>query len=124
MSKKKKIIISAVCVSVLLIGLIVGIILANIKRFNIQHQDEFEFNNHTQIIEINRDDKYISVEKLYNGNPQTYFNGGTQIVKDESNHGIFSYFENNSFLVIFIQLFKKNLHIILCSKIKIRRGIH
>ena len=87
MSKKKKIIISAVCIGVLLIGLVVGIILANIKRYNLKYQDAFDFNNHTQMIEVNYDAQY---------NPQgiTYNNGVKKFVTSGNKYGLFSYFEN------------------------------
>ena len=87
MTKKKKIIISAICVGVLLIGIILGIVLANIKRFSIRHQKEFDFNNHTFMTEITWDAKYTV--------SGTTYNNGTRVTRTSDNkYGIFSLTEN------------------------------
>ena len=89
MSKKKKIIISIVFVVVLLGSIITGIILANIKRFSMRAQSEFDFNNHTRIEEISLDSKYNPVSEV------GYSNNGVKPVRTIDNKmGLYSYVQN------------------------------
>lgn len=90
MTKKKKIIISAVSVGVILIGIIISVILANIKRFDIYATDEFDYNNHQNMIVIDRDSSYTYSNR--------YYAGGTEIVKKTSTNkmGLYSYVKNKN----------------------------
>lgn len=89
MTKKKKIIIIAVCVSLAVISVITGIILATMKRFDITPNETTDFNNHTEIIEVSRG----TYQKV--GTSNVLYNNGTQIIQDSNgNQGLFSYIEN------------------------------
>lgn len=90
MTKKKKIIISAVTVGVILIGIIISVILANIKRFDIYATDKFDYNNHENMIVIDRDSSYTY--------SNSYFAGGTEIVRKTSTNkmGLYSYVKNKN----------------------------
>lgn len=90
MTKKKKIIISAVSVGVILIGIIISVILANIKRFDICATDKFDYNNHENMIVIDRDSSYTYSNK--------YYAGGTEIVRKTSTNkmGLYSYVKNKN----------------------------
>ena len=90
MTKKKKIIISAVSVGVILIGIIISVILANIKRFDIYATDKFDYNNHQNMIVIDRDSSYTYSNR--------YYAGGTEIVKKTSTNkmGLYSYVKNKN----------------------------
>ena len=88
MSKKKKIIICSVCIFVLLTGIIVGVILANIKRYSMRYQREFDFNNHTQLVELNIDESiHIPYDDFHN-------NGIKKVRTVDNKHGLYSYVEN------------------------------
>lgn len=90
MTKKKKIIISAVSVGVILIGIIISVILANIKRFDIYATDKFDYNSHEHMIVINRDSSYTYSNR--------YYAGGTEIIKKTSTNkmGLYSYVQNKN----------------------------
>jgi len=87
MTKKKKIIISAICVGIILIGLILGIVLANVKRYSMKYQKEFDFNNHTTMTKITWDAKYTSTGVTYN-------NGVRKFRTSDEKYGLFSLAEN------------------------------
>ena len=86
MSKKKKIIISVSVVFVLLASIITGIILANIRRYSIKPLQEYNFNTHTEMIEITLDSKY---------NPMDGFNNNSvnKVRTIDNKYGLYSYFE-------------------------------
>lgn len=90
MSKKKKIIISAVSVGIVLIGIILTIILVNIKRFNMSTVDEFVFNHHTRMQIVGYD------QTAYTNTGSTYNNGTTIVTQTGGGTklGIYSYVDN------------------------------
>lgn len=92
MSKKKKIIISSVVVGVVLIGIILTLVLVNIKRFDMKASSKYEFNKHTEMVVIERDTSYT----YYGGG--SLYKGGTEIVKKNSTGkmGVYSYIENKN----------------------------
>ena len=90
MSKKKKIIISAVTVGIVLIGIILTIILVNIKRFNMSTVDEYTFNHHTRMQIVGYD------QTAYTNTGSTYNNGTTVVTQTGGGTklGVYSYVDN------------------------------
>lgn len=88
MTKKKKIIISSIIVGIILIGVILTVCIANIKRFSLKYNDEFDYNRHTKMQVITLDSAYTP--------SGTYYNNGVRVIKnnDTSKYGLFSYYEN------------------------------
>ena len=89
MTKKKKIIIVSICLSVILLGALIGIIIATRKHFDMTANDEFKYNNHTTM-------EVVSVGAGYTL-PSTNINSnGTTFVKQTSSQlvGVYSYIEN------------------------------
>ncbi len=91
MSKKKKIIISSVSVGIVLIGVILTIILVNIKRFSLRASDCLNFNNHTTM-------NIIELDSSVTPSSSTPYNNGTTIITNNSNskQGVFSYIKNKT----------------------------
>ena len=87
MTKKKKIIISSICVGIILVGIILGIVFANIKRYSMKYQKELEFNNHTTMTRITWDAKYTATGT-------TYHNGVRKFRTSDEKYGLFSLAEN------------------------------
>ena len=87
MSKKKKIIISVVFVVVLLGTVITGVILANLRRYSMKHQSEYDFNEHTKMTEIVLSSQY---------NPTDGFNnkGINKVRTIDNKYGLYSYVLN------------------------------
>lgn len=104
MSKKKKIIISSVTCGIVLIGIILTIILVNIKRFDMKAQDKFDFNNHQNMTVISRDTSYIYTgDNGSSVDTSKYYAKGTEIIKKESGSstikmGLYSYLKNKNII--------------------------
>lgn len=94
MTKKKKIILSSVIVGVILIGVILTIILVNIKRFDMKESDKYAYNNHTQMLIIDRDPTYSYYDygELYKNGTQLISKAG--VSGNPSTMGVYSYVEN------------------------------
>lgn len=94
MTKKKKIILSSVIVGVILIGVILTIILVNIKRFDMKESDKYIYNNHTQMLVIDRDPTYSYYDygELYKNGTQLISKPGVN--GNPSTMGVYSYVEN------------------------------
>lgn len=92
MTKKKKIIISSCVVGVILLGVILTLILVNIKRFDMHATDKFDYNNHTTLNVIERDTTYTYTDI------GTLYKGGTEIrMKSTTNkYGLYSYIQNKN----------------------------
>ena len=85
MSKKKKIIISAICVGVILIGIILTIVLVNLKRFSTYTESKISYNNHTTM-------KTAGYGTKYHTNNSAMYQNGTQIILDNTNkYGLYSW---------------------------------
>ena len=93
MSKRAKIITSAVCIGLVVIGLAVTIILVAMKRFDITPNAEPTLNNHTEMIETGYDSfQYATVLATISDN-------ATKIVKDGNEKvGVYSYI-SGSFVI-------------------------
>ncbi len=91
MSKKKKIIISSVAVGIVILGVILTIILVNIKRFSLIATDYLNFNNHTTM-------NIIELDSSVTPSSSTPYNNGTTIITNNSTtkKGIFSYSQNKT----------------------------
>lgn len=91
MSKKKKIIISSIAVGIVILGVILTIILVNIKRFNLIATDYLNFNNHTTM-------NIIELDSSVTPSSSTPYNNGTTIITNNSTtkKGIFSYSQNKT----------------------------
>ncbi|MDY5676392.1 MAG: hypothetical protein SPK63_01150 [Eubacteriales bacterium] len=91
MSKKKKIIISSVSVGIVLIGVILTIILVNIKRFSLRASDYLNFNNHTTM-------NIIELDSSVTPSSSPSYNNGTTIITHNSSSklGVFSYIQNKT----------------------------
>lgn len=104
MSKKKKIIISSVTCGIVLIGIILTIILVNIKRFDMKAQDQFDFNNHENMTVIVRDTSYTYTGDSGSGvDTSKYYAKGTEIIKKESGSdttkmGLYSYLKHRNII--------------------------
>lgn len=92
MTKKKKIIISSCIVGVILLGVILTLILVNIKRFDMHATDKFDYNNHTTLNVIERDTTYIYEDS------GTLYKGGTEIIENRTTnkYGLYSYIQNKN----------------------------
>lgn len=87
-SKKKKIIISSVFIGVLLAGIILGIVLANLKNYSMRFQKEFYFNNHTHMMEL-------GINEVQNIPYDEFHSNGVRIIRTADNkHGLYSYTKN------------------------------
>lgn len=88
MSKKKKIIIAIVCSVIIIAGIVTGIILATIKRFDISTSNGPEWRDYNKMYEITIDDDYYV-------NSNTFLDGGlvmiTDTTKSDSNQGYYSF---------------------------------
>ncbi len=90
MSKKAKIITSAICIGLVVLGLAITIILVAIKRFNITPNDTVTLNNHTQMIECGYD------EFEYSAVSATISNNATKIIKNNQDKvGVYSYIDRD-----------------------------
>jgi len=88
LSKKGKIIISSVIIVVLLTGIVLGVILANIKRYSMRFQKEFLFNDHTQMIEL-------SIDEINHIPTGEFHSNGIKVVRTVDNkYGLYSYAKN------------------------------
>lgn len=86
MTKKKKIIISVLCIAIVLSCIITAIIFATLKKFSIKG-DNIEFNKHTKLTETTYDSTLTAVN--YN-----IYENGTQLVRDTNGRrGVYSYIE-------------------------------
>ncbi|MGN0960586.1 MAG: hypothetical protein ACI4PF_00135 [Christensenellales bacterium] len=88
MTKKKKIIIVSICLSVILLGTVIGIIIATWKRFDLTPNNEFVYNNHISM-------EVVGVPQGYTSNT-TFYSNATIITENTNNNkfGVFSYIEN------------------------------
>lgn len=88
LSKKKKIIICSVFIGVLLAVIILGIILANVKNYSMRFQKEFNFNNHTHMMEL-------GIDEIQNIPYDEFHSNGVRIIRTTDNkHGLYSYTKN------------------------------
>lgn len=92
MSKKAKIITGIATAVVVITVLIIGIILATGKKFDMSNYDKVKFNEHTKAFEVN-----LEKSNYNNSDDTNYYSSGTQIVTpitDVSKFGLFSYTQN------------------------------
>lgn len=91
MTKKKKIIIISVCLSVVLISTIIGIIIATWKRFNISPNFTVEYNNHTTMDVIETPSGLIS-------ETTSFYSNGTFFTEDPKTNklGVYSCIDNKT----------------------------
>ncbi|MBE5738812.1 MAG: hypothetical protein E7354_03715 [Clostridiales bacterium] len=88
MSKKKKIIISAICVSVILIGIILTVILVNLKRFSPYTKNEVSYNRHTTMTASGYGTSYHTTNSAM-------YQNGTQVIQDNlGKYGLYSWKTN------------------------------
>ncbi|MBQ7351447.1 MAG: hypothetical protein IJW59_01065 [Clostridia bacterium] len=92
-SKKSKLIISIVCVSIIVLGIITGIVATCIKRFDISETDEFEFYDFNRMT-ISAPNSLLDIDDTLNDSK--LHSNATQIVqhKESKHYGVYSYFEN------------------------------
>ncbi len=92
MTKKKKLIIAAVSVAIILVGIILTIVLVSQKRYNNYTRERMEFNNHTTMTEV-------GFGTTYHASNAALYNNGTQVITDNlGKYGIYSYKENRVLL--------------------------
>lgn len=88
MNKKKRIIIVSICLGVILIGTIIGIIIATRKKFDIEGNINIQYNNHTSM-------DVVSVPQGYTDSNSYYSNATILTQKTETGKlGVYSYIEN------------------------------
>ena len=91
MSKKKKIIIAVVCATIIVAGIVTGIILATLKRYDISTTYGAEYRDYNKMTEITLDSNY------YIGS-NTFLDGGLIKVEDRNlasnNEGYYSFKDN------------------------------
>ena len=93
MSKKKKIIIAVICATIILAGIITGIILISIKRFDISTTHGAEYRDYNKMTEITLDDQYYIDSNIFS-------DGGLLKIRDNSlssnNEGYYSFASNTA----------------------------
>lgn len=106
MTKKKKIIISVVCIALVISCIVAVIIFATAKKFSIRG-NELDFNNHTKLTNTTYDSTLTAVN--YN-----IYQNGTQIVRNTNGkRGVYSY--NEGKLIIDTQ-YTGDMHLPLVEK--------
>lgn len=87
--KTRNLIISIICITILIAGIITSIVLATRKRFEMQVDNHISYNNHTTMKMLDLDKSLI--QPISEDTNQIY-NNGTMIVKEYGSelHGIYS----------------------------------
>lgn len=85
MSKKKKIIISSICIGVILIGIILSLVLVNIKKYSTYTESKISYNNHSKM-------SAGGFGTAYHTNNSNMYENGTQIILDNTDkYGLYSW---------------------------------
>lgn len=85
MSKKKKIIISSICIGIILIGIVLSVVLVNIKKYSTYTESKISYNNHSKMTAS-------GFGTAYHTNNSNMYENGTQIILDNTNkYGLYSW---------------------------------
>ena len=88
MSKKKKIIIGIVCAVLIISGIVTGIILATIKRFDISTTNRPEYRDNNHMIEVTLDNRYYIDGNFFLDGGLTKINDTS---KSDNNQGYYNF---------------------------------